>query len=147
MPRYAVPAALLPCLALTAAGPGLINPGKWENRIEVIDVQMPGAPPGIAAAMKGRPQVVTTCVTAEQAAAGPRTLLNADKACRFTRYVAVNGRLDSVLECVRPGATLRATASGTYTPTSYQSVGQSVMTGRTRMTLKTRNTGRRIGAC
>lgn len=151
MQRHTVPAVLLSCgaawLVLAAAGPALITPGKWENRIEVIDVQMAGAPPGVAAAMKGRPQVITSCVTAEQAAAGPRTLLNADKGCRFTRYVATNGRLDSALECVRPGSTLRATTTGTYTATSYQSTGQSVMSGRVRMTMKTRNTGRRVGAC
>ena len=77
MQRHTVPAVLLSCgaawLVLAAAGPALITPGKWENRIEVIDVQMAVAPPGVAAAMKGRPQVITSCVTAEQAAAGPRT--------------------------------------------------------------------------
>lgn len=139
-------AALLP-LALGAAGTALIQPGKWENRVEVISVDMAGAPPQVAAALKGRPQVITSCVTPEQAAYGPRQLMNTDKACRFVRYDTAGGRISSELVCNRPSGTMRATATGTYTPTSYQTSGTMVMTGRARMTMRTRTSGRRLGPC
>ena len=135
-------------LAIAAAPPGpIIQPGKWENRVEVIDVQMKGAPPSVTAAMKGRPMVVTSCVTPQQAAAGPQAAMNADKSCRFVRYSAAGGKIASELLCTRPGGTMRVVSQGSYTPTSYAVSGTGVMTGRAAMTMRTRTTGRRLGGC
>ncbi|OYY75624.1 MAG: hypothetical protein B7Y43_18760 [Sphingomonas sp. 28-62-20] len=138
----------LPLATLAAAPPGpLILPGKWENRVEIIDVKMPGGPPGVAAAMRGRPTTVTSCITPQQAAMGPQAALNADKACRFLRYSAQGGRIASELVCTRPSGTMRMTSQGSYTPTSYAVTGTGVMTGKMRMTMTTKTTGRRIGGC
>lgn len=135
-------------LGVAAAPPGpIIQPGKWENRVEVIDVQMKGAPPALTAAMKGRPMVVTSCVTPQQAAAGPQAAMNADKSCRFVRYSAAGGKIASELLCTRPGGTMRVVSQGAYTPTSYSVSGSGVMSGRTSMTMRTRTTGRRLGNC
>ncbi|MBA3879714.1 MAG: DUF3617 domain-containing protein [Sphingobium sp.] len=135
-------------LAVAAAPPGpIIQPGKWENRIEVIDVQMKGAPPSVTAAMKGRPMVVTSCVTPQQAAAGPQAAMNADKSSRFVRYSAAGGKIASELLCSRPGGTMRVVSQGSYTPTSYAVSGTGVMSGRAAMTMRTRTTGRRLGGC
>ncbi|MBX9813549.1 MAG: hypothetical protein A4S12_08805 [Proteobacteria bacterium SG_bin5] len=138
----------LAALPLLGAGDAaLIQPGKWENRAEILTVDMPGAPPRLLAAMKGRPQVITSCVTPAQAALGPRDLLNRDRACRFTRYDARGGRIATEMVCTRPTGTMRATSSGRYTLTSYEVSGSMVMTGRARMTMTTRTTGRRLGPC
>lgn len=135
-------------LAIAAAPPGpIIQPGKWENRVEILDVQLKGAPPGIAAAMKGRPVVVTSCVTPQQAASGPQAAMNADKSCRFVRYSAAGGKIASELVCARPGGTMRVVSQGTYTPTSYAVSGTGVMSGRMSMTMKSLTTGRRLGGC
>lgn len=135
-------------LGIAAAPPGpIIQPGKWENRVEILDVQMKGAPPGLAAAMKGRPMVVTSCITPKQAEAGPQAAMNADKACHFTRYSAAGGRIATELVCNRPAGTMRMTSQGSYTPTSYSVSGSGVMSGRVSMTMKSRTTGRRLGGC
>lgn len=141
---FASPALLL--LGAAASAP-LIQPGKWENKVEILDVKMSGGPPGLAEAMRGRPQVVTRCVTAAEASRGPQSAMNADKACRFTRYYAANGRISSELVCTRPTGTTTATAQGSYTPTSYAAVGRVTMTGKVQMTMTTRTSGRRLGGC
>lgn len=147
MGRFGIVASVA-LLGIAAAPPGpIITPGKWENRVEILDVQLKGAPPGIAAAMKGRPVVVTSCVTPKQAEAGPQAAMNADKACRFVRYSATGGRIASELVCNRPGGTMRVVSQGTYTPTSYTVSGMGTMSGRMSMTMKSRTTGRRLGGC
>ncbi|MES2059383.1 MAG: DUF3617 domain-containing protein [Pseudomonadota bacterium] len=138
----------LPFALLISAAPGpQIQPGKWETRIEILDVKMPGGPPGVAAAMKGKPRVVTACVTPEQAAQGPRDAMKADPKCKFSRYSMANGRISSQLVCIRPRGTMTMTSQGSYTPTSYSTIGQGVMTGKAAMTITTRTNGRRLGPC
>ncbi|QNQ07812.1 DUF3617 domain-containing protein [Sphingomonas alpina] len=140
--------ACLPLALLIGAAPGShMQPGKWETRIEIIDVKMPGGPPGVAAAMKGKPKIVTACVTPEQAAQGPRAVTKADPGCKFTRYSMTNGRISSQLVCSRPRGTVTMTSEGSYTPTSYTAVGRGVMSGKAPMTITTRTSGRRIGPC
>lgn len=147
MARYRIVASLA-LLGVAAAPPGpIITPGKWENRVEILDVQLKGAPPGVAAAMKGQPMVVTSCITPKQAEAGPQSAMNADKACRFVRYSATGGQIASELVCNRPNGTMRVVSQGTYTPTSYAVSGTGTMSGRMSMTMKSRTTGRRLGGC
>lgn len=135
-------------LGIAAAPPEqIVQPGKWENRVEILSVDIKGAPPGVAAAMKGRPMIVTSCITPKQAEAGPQAAMNADKACRFVRYAAAGGRIASELVCNRPTGTMRVVSQGTYTPTSYAVSGTGVMSGRMAMTMRTRTSGRRLGGC
>ncbi|WP_337128868.1 hypothetical protein, partial [Staphylococcus aureus] len=65
---------LLP-LPLLAAAATPIQPGKWRTTVTVVDMTMPGMPPGVAAMMKRKPTVVTACVTPADAAAGPRRVI------------------------------------------------------------------------
>jgi uncharacterized protein DUF3617 len=142
--------AATPLLLLTAASGSLpIQPGKWQTKITILDIQMPGGPPGVAAAMRGKPpQVVTACVTPQQAAAGPRSVVEASKgACRYTSFNASGGRLNGAMSCKFGAGAMTATSSGTYTATSMDIYGTSVMTGQMRMTTKTHTVSRRIGPC
>lgn len=138
--------AALPLL-VGAADPMLIQPGKWQTTVTVIDMKMPKAPPGMAAAMKGRPMTTSHCVTAEQARQGPRAVLKADSGCRFTKYSAANGRIATTMVCNRPGGSMTAVSNGSYTPTSYQMTGQTTATGQMPMTMTSRAVGKRTGTC
>ena len=89
----------------------------------------------------------TACVTAAQAADGPRAVMKADPNCKFTRYAVTNGRMTSQLVCTRPNGTMTVTSQGSYTPIAYSSVGQAVMTGKAAMSMTMRTTGRRLGGC
>ena len=139
--------ALASCLLLTAAGDVAITPGKWTTTVEILDIAMAGAPPGVAAAMKGRPMTTTYCVTPEQARLGVRGALKPETGCRFTQFAAVGGRIQSRMTCNRPTGTMTAVSSGTYTPGAYAMSSTMTGTGRMAMNMKSRATGRRIGPC
>lgn len=138
--------AALP-LTLAAAQDMAVQPGKWQNTITIVDIQMPGGPPGIAAAMKGKPTVVTSCITPEQAKAGPRAAMRPESGCRFTKYQAAGGRIATEMMCTRPGGSMKVVSSGTYSPTGYTMTGRATATGAMAMTMTSRTVGKRLGGC
>ncbi|MES1974124.1 MAG: DUF3617 domain-containing protein [Pseudomonadota bacterium] len=142
--------AAAPLLLLPAASGTLpIQPGKWQTTVTILDVQMPSAPPGVSAGIRGQPpQVATACVTPQQAAAGPRTVLQASRGkCQYTNFSAIGGRLNAVMTCGFASGAMTVTSNGTYTATSLDLNGTSVMSGKMRMTMRTHTIGRRIGGC
>jgi hypothetical protein len=145
MVRRAWPIAALPLLL--AAGPdSLVQPGKWENRVEVIDLEMPNAPVGLAQSMRGRPTTVVTCLKPDQARLGPRALLRADAGCSFSQFDTAGGKLTLRMQCDRPTGKSTIVSDGSYSATGYTIRSRSTMDGA-RMTIVTRTTGRLIGAC
>jgi hypothetical protein len=137
--------AATPLLLLLPAAADLpIRPGKWQSTVTILDVRMPSAPPGMAARMRGRPQVFTNCVTPAQAANGPRTLLQATNGkCRYTSFSAAGGRINTVMSCDfgQGGMTVRST--GTYTATSMDVIGSSSTSGKMAMQMKSRTAARK----
>jgi hypothetical protein len=110
-------------------------------------VDMPGAPPQIAAMMKGKPTKMSFCITPEQAKLGPKGFGEASKDCRYTRFDVRGHHIDSEMVCNHGSGTMTATASGDFTPTSFVTNGRSVMTGPRRMSMTSRAAGRRMGDC
>jgi hypothetical protein len=145
MHRIILFAALAATPALAAAQG--VQPGQWEILTTVQSIDMPGAPPQVAAMMKGKPIRISQCITAADAAKGPQEMMKSNKQCRFTRYSMVGGKLSSEMVCNQGGGTMTATSSGTFTPTSFTTSGRSVMTGAQKMTLTATTVGKRIGAC
>lgn len=137
-----------PLMLLPAASALPIQPGKWQSTVTITDMQFPNAPPGMAAAMRGRPTTVTTCVTAQQAADGPRSLMaNSHGKCHFTSYSASAGRFDAVMQCTFASSMMTQTSHGTFTATTMDVSNATVMTGRAGMSSKSHTMGRRIGGC
>jgi len=136
-------------LILPAATSSLpIQPGKWQSTVTILDMQSPRMPPGVGAAMRAHPTVVTACVTAAQAADGPRSVLqNSNGRCHYTTFNATGGRLNAVMVCAFAQGTMTVTSNGTYTATTMDLSGSSVTTGRMQMTTRTHTSGRRLGAC
>ncbi|MDB5705354.1 MAG: hypothetical protein JWN66_2470 [Sphingomonas bacterium] len=147
MKRLLAAAALL--LLPAASGSLPIQPGKWQTIVTILDVQMPSAPPGVRAGMRGRPpQIVTACVTPQQAAAGPQAVLAASKGkCRYTSFNASGGRLNAVMQCGFATGAMTVTSTGAYSATTLDLNGSSVMSGKMQMTMKTHTIGRRLGPC
>lgn len=140
----------LPPLAalLVAAGPDVvITPGKWTTTVVIDDVSMAGAPPGVAAAMKGKPITTTYCVTPEQARQGVRGALKPQTGCAFTQFSVVGTRIATRMTCSRPGGTMTSVGSGTYTPDSFAMTSATTSTGRMAMTMKSHAMGKRVGGC
>lgn len=138
-------AVAVPALALAQSTS--VQPGLWEMAATVNTVDMPSAPPMVARMMQGRTTTIRHCITPEEASRGPQEMLKTNKACTFTRYSLAGGRLSSEMVCRQGGGTMTATASGTYTPTSFSATGRSVVTGPATMTMTTTSTGHRVGDC
>jgi len=147
MNRVLAAAPLL--LALPAATSSLpIQPGKWQSTVTILDMQSPHMPPGAGAAMRAHPTTVTACITAAQAADGPRAVLQGSNGkCRYTSFNATGGRFNAVMVCTFASGGITATSNGTYTSTTMDVSGSSVMTGRMQTTSKTHTSARRVGPC
>jgi len=137
--------------ALTAAAVGL-KPGKWEHKVELLDIQSKGMPKQFLDGMRSAISTTTTsCLTPDQAAQGPRRLLqraNLEKMhCRFDKAEMAGGTISSVMTCDMPGGTMTVHSTGTYSATEYAVDGEMTQTGRMDLSEKTRTTGRWIGEC
>lgn len=135
----------------TAASLG-IRPGKWENKVEILDMEMPGAPPQMAAAIrKGmasrQPEAVTSCLSPEDAAKGPANAMLDKAHCSFTKADTGGGHISTAMTCNMPNGTLSTQGEGVYTPTSYTVEGHGSLTGRMSMTMHTRTAGKWLGEC
>lgn len=134
-------------LAVPGIASAQITPGKWDIVTTMSSIDMPGAPPGIAAMMKGRPTKVSHCITPEEATRGPQEMLKARKECRFTRYTMAGGKFDSVMTCQQNGATMTAASTGSFTATGFTTTSRTVMTGAHAMTMTATSVGKRVGDC
>lgn len=135
-------AALVPAAAVAQ-----VTPGQWEIAVTIDSVDMPGQPPMVANMMKGRTTKVKHCITPEEAARGPQDMMKANKACTFTRYSMVGGKLSSEMTCKTGEGVMTSVSSGSFTPTSFTTTGRTVQTGQMAMTMTSRSTGRLVGPC
>ena len=140
---------MLEFAAAAGAADTPIRAGQWEVRSTVLDIDMPGAPPGMAAMMKGKPTVVRHCVTPEQAAQGPQEMLKGSQGqCRFSRYDMTGGRINAVMECSGQGSQMTSTTIGTYSADSYQAESSMTTTGPAgKMTMRVSGSGKYLGPC
>ena len=138
-------AASVPAVAL-AQGVG-VTPGQWETTVTINSVNMPGQPAMIANMMTGKTTKVKHCITPEEAARGPQDMLKSNKACNFTRFSMVGGKMNSEMTCKMGANTMTAVTTGSFTPTGYTSTARTVQTGAMPMTMTSSSTGRLIGPC
>ena len=100
--------AASPALLLTAAGSSLpILPGKWQSTVTITDMQMPNMPPGMGAAMRAHPTVVTACLTPAQAADGPARRSAGEQRQMPLYAVPGGGRAPSMRCCNAPSRRAR----------------------------------------
>ncbi len=82
------------------------EPGQYRATVEVVDVEMPGAPQETQAMMKamlaGGPQVNEFCLTREDADKGFEEVLRQSQQnedCSFEKFDAQGGKIDAVMVC------------------------------------------------
>ena len=132
-----------------------VRPGKWESRVEIAEFEMPGAPPEVAAAMRGmndRNEVTTTCLTPEEARRPKEDFFaGAGKNCRYDHFEMGGGKIDAKMNCTGGGASQTMTMQGTYGPDSYRmemamraDAGVGPAGG---MTMKMNVDAKRVGEC
>ncbi len=114
-----------------AAAPPRILPGEWETSSSVQMQAMPNMPPQVAEMMRnrmGKPIVVRSCITPEEAARGPETR-SPDSKCKLVNISYAAGRMTSEMQCNHDGQVTRMKMQGSYSPTSYVMDGQMSSSG------------------
>ena len=124
-----------------------VRPGMWRTTSTITAVDMPGAPPQVAAMMKGRPTTITQCVTPEQAAKDPRALMQVDKSCKVQSYSMAGGKMSATMVCQQRGGTVTVASAGAYTPTSATATSRISMSGASPMKMTASVSSRLIGPC
>ena len=136
-----------------------VRPGKWQSRVQIEEFSLPGAPAGVADAMRGvqqRSTVDESCLTPEEAKRPKEDFFaGKDKNCRYERFTMADGKIDAVMQCTGTGtgsaAAMSMTMQGSYSPDTYQmhmsmkaDAGSGPPGG---MTMKMRVDAKRIGEC
>jgi len=127
------------------------EPGRYEAEIEVLSIDIPGAPKQLGGIMKRAMSRTTKyCLTPEEVEEGFRAMTERSNEgdCTTDRYSYSGGQLDAVLTCRNDGRTMRIEMSGTGTPTSADIV--SKMSGDMGMgpgEIQMRVKHRRLGGC
>jgi hypothetical protein len=139
--------AFIAAITLSTAAQAQIEPGQWEATVTVQSMSMPGAPPQVAAMMKGKATRQSYCITKEQAAKGPQEMLKQNPSCHFTRYSMNGGVISTAMTCSQNGGTMTVQANGQYTATSFNVSSTAVMSGKMSMRMTSTSSGRRVGPC
>lgn len=142
--------------AQAAGAPAKLQPGQWETKVEVAEIEMPGVPPAVAEQLKNTMKsaaatTVTNCVTPEEAERPQGKLFGGTgNECRYRDFTMGGGRMKGTLVCndAARGGSMTMTTAGTFTATSFAIDNDMLMEGGPQaMTMKARVTGKRLGEC
>ena len=141
--------------AVSSAAPGgggtvALQAGEWETTVQVMSMNVPGMPRGVAPPM---PAAITTrhCLTPEQVAR-PNADFFAGQAqangCTYENFSMAGGHLQGTIHCNMQGNRMDMTMDGQFTPTSYE-IHQQTQATTSGMSTQTelRVTSRRVGDC
>lgn len=139
------------------------RPGQYETQVEINDIAMPDIPGMGEAEMaqmremlsSGHNTTSTFCLTPEEAAQGPRRMVQemTEADCTFASFDMSGGNLSAEMQCRNPQGLNGAYAlDGTMTPESSDMtmrIDQAMpgVAGGGRMEMEMRVTSRRIGEC
>lgn len=139
--------------AAAAQDKNRMQPGEWENSVQLVSVEMPGAPEALRkqmeAEVKKPPETRKECRKAEDASGLDFTkLAPAAKGCAFPKYVVADGKIEADMVCEGPTGSAKITIRGSQSATSYDVTMTQSLPGQgaeNKMTVRT--TGKRIGDC
>ena len=130
------------------------QPGQYRAVMEVLEVEIPGAPEGsgdmLRQMMDG--QAREYCLTQEDVDKGYEEMAHQsqDGDCSFDRFHVDGGDIDALMVCTGEQAnTMRMAMTGTATPTSsvMNMTMTGDMTGMGESTLRMKATHERVGDC
>ena len=151
-------AILAPAVALIVAcgSNTALQPGQWEFTTKMTDIEIPGAPPAMAAQMKqamaSQAQTQSRCISQAEAANPGGSLANPGgnaQGCTFSKQTFAGGSIDVAGTCRAPtGGSVETTLTGSYTATTMDArIGANVTGGPQQMRMSGTMTGRRTGDC
>ena len=136
-------------------GDTMVEPGLWQSKVTIHDMNIPGMPAAFADKMKQsmaehQQQSSKHCLTKEDVKKPKEGFFaGADKSCHYGHFAMGGGKMDIQMVCDMDGATQTTNMSGTYTPTTYSMDMSSHGSagGEKGMVLKMHVDSQRIGEC
>jgi hypothetical protein len=136
------------------SGETMIEPGLWESKVTVAEMNIPGMPPEMADKMKAsmaehQREASRHCVTEAEVRKPKEDFFGADKSCRYEHFTMGGGKIDIAMVCKGEGATRTTNMHGTYTPTTYSMDMSSTGSGGEGqdMSMKMHVDSKRVGEC
>ncbi len=132
-----------------------LEPGEWENTVEIVDVQIEGLPEGAPANIMDSMKTTTvtkTCITEEQAKNPGAEFFAAQEQtdCKIKKFDMSGGAINSEMSCSNVGAPgeMNMAMTGQYGPSSYEmTMTMDGGAGGMKMNITAKNNGKRIGKC
>ncbi len=134
-----------------------LEPGEWENSVEIVDVKIDGlpdgAPAGIMDSMKGNVTTSKSCITKEQAEDPGAEFFAAQEEtnCEVKKFSMSGGAVSSEMVCSNMGGApgnMTMAMDGQYGPSSYDmTMNMKGGTSGMKMDITAKSIGKRIGAC
>lgn len=129
------------------------QPGQYRSQVELVELDIPGAPPEAAEMMRGQmAQASEFCLTEEDVEEGFRQLATqpAGDDCSFNKFEVEGGEIDAAMRCTNPGGgtvniTMKGTGEETRSEFTMRMSGNLGGEGEGSMTMK--QTSERIGDC
>jgi hypothetical protein len=134
-----------------------VRPGKWESKVAIEEIDIPGMPAGMQDQMKKtfaerQPASFTSCLTAADARKPKEDFFaGKDNKCRYDHFRMGDGKIDAKMRCDAGEAAQVMEMAGTYSPDSYTMTMTTVREGgagpggAARMTM--RMDAKRVGEC
>lgn len=134
-----------------------LEPGEWENTVEIVDVKIDGLPDGMPAGvmdkMMGKVTTSKSCITEEEAAKpGAQFFAAQEKTnCEVKKFSMSGGAVSSEMSCNNMGGApgnMTMTMDGQYGPSSYD-MTMNMIGGAAgmKMNISAKSNGKRIGSC
>lgn len=135
-------------------GDTMIQPGLWQSKTVIKEMNIPGIPAQYAEQMKAKfaeTSNVTNshCVKPEDVKKPREDFFGGDKDCKYDHFTMGGGKMDVAMVCHREESTQDMKMSGSYTPTTY-SLDMAMNAsggGQNGMTMKMHVDSRRVGEC
>ena len=133
----------------------MIEPGLWQSKVTLHEVNIPGMPPEMASRMKAmmaerQEKSNSHCLTAADVKKPKEDFFGGqDKSCHYAQFTMGGGKIDIQMVCKREGMTQTMNMKGAYTPTTYSMdmVSQGSGGEQGNMTMKMHVDSQRIGEC
>lgn len=133
-----------------------VRPGKWESKVALLDIDIPGMPAEMQDTMKRtfaerQPSSFTSCLTPEEAKKPKEDFFAGNDNCRYDSFKMGDGKIDAKMRCDAGESVQLMEMAGTYSPDSYtmtmtmKRAGAESPGAGTRMTMRV--DARHVGAC
>ena len=134
-----------------------LEPGEWENTVEIVDVKIDGLPDGVPAgvmdSMKGKVTTSKSCITKEEAEnPGAQFFAAQEKTnCEVKKFDMSGGAVSSEMSCSNMGGapgSMTMAMDGQYGPSSYDmTMNMNGGASGMKMNISAKSSGKRIGNC